>query len=231
MRKIFIIEDNEKIVTLLEKYFIVNGDKVFYSLTGKNIQTVLNQELPDIILLDLMLPEKDGYQILSEIRSFSNIPIILLTAKADEESKLKGLEYGADDYVTKPFSYNELSLRIDAILRRVSDVNKKTKQIIKIDNLVVNLDSSKVYIDEEEINLSKKELDILWYLSLNSNKTITREVLLNKLWGYDYDGDIRTVDTHIKRLRAKLKVKDNFVWNIKTVFGIGYVFEVDYEKR
>lgn len=177
--------------------------------------------LKEISLLDVMMPKKDGFQVCREIRKESNVPIIMITARGEDFEKIMGLDIGADDYIVKPFI---------AILRRINRDNSSTN-IIVIDNLTVNTNNFIVNIDNNEISLTKKEFEILWMLASNKNKVFTRDNLLNSLWGYEYLGDIRTVDSYIKRIRAKLDVYNHKNWDIKTIWGMGYKFEVNtYEK-
>ena len=176
-----------------------------------------------------MMPKKDGYDVCKEVRSFSNLPIIMITSKGEDYERILGLEIGADDYIVKPFSPGEVFARIKAVLRRISPPentsNSFEAKIFKYDNLTVNLNDYSAKINDIDLSLTKKEIEIIWTLATNQKKVFTRDDLLNALWGFEYDGDSRTVDSHIKRLRAKL---DNYVhpkWDIKTVWGVGYRFD------
>ena len=174
------------------------------------------------------MPKKDGFEVCKEIRSFSNVPIIMITAKGEDYEKIMGLEMGADDYIVKPFSPGEVMARIRAILRRIvpsennSDADSK---VFTYDNLTINLNNFTVSINDQHVSLTKKEIELLWTISGNPKKVFTREELLDNIWGFDYFGDSRTVDSHIKRLRAKLDTYPHEKWNIKTIWGVGYKFE------
>ena len=172
------------------------------------------------------MPKKDGFEVCREIRSFSNVPIIMITARGEDYEKIMGLEIGADDYIVKPFSPGEIIARIHAILRRLSPKENQDKKLFKYDNLEIDLDNFAVKIENEKILLTKKEIEIFWTLATNQNKVFTRENLLDLLWGFDYFGDSRTVDTHIKRLRSKIDNYNHPNWNIKTIWGVGYKFEI-----
>jgi DNA-binding response OmpR family regulator len=174
------------------------------------------------------MPEKDGYEVCREIRKVSNIPIIFLTAKSDTFDKVLGLELGADDYIVKPFDVKELIARVKAVLRRFDkdETNVKSDEVT-YDNLTINLSNYELRIDGIQIEMPPKELELLYFLASNSNKVFTRDNLLDSLWGFDYFGDSRTVDSHIKRLRSKLDAIEHKSWNIKTIWGVGYKFEIE----
>ena len=181
---------------------------------------------PDLILLDIKLPELDGWQVCREIRKKSEVPIIMLTAKGETFDKILGLELGADDYVTKPFDTKEVVARIKAVLRRSND-NEKTekKEEVRYDKLIINLTNYELVVDGKPIDTPPKELELIYHLASNPNRVYTRDQLLDEVWGFDYYGDSRTVDVHVKRLREKLEdVSDK--WSLKTVWGVGYKFEV-----
>ena len=171
-----------------------------------------------------MMPKKDGFEVCREIRQNSMVPIIMVTARGEDFEKIMGLDIGADDYIVKPFSAGEVMARVRATLRRMK-MEKQTKNNFTIDNLVIDLDEYNVAIDGQKMNLTKKEVELLWTLAKNKNKVFTRENLLDSIWGYDYFGDSRTVDSHIKRLRAKLEIVPHEKWDIKTIWGVGYRFE------
>ena len=181
-----------------------------------------------MILLDVMMPHMDGFALCREIRRTSNVPIIMITARGEDFERVMGLDIGADDYIVKPFSGEEVMARIRAILRRIdrSSSQSAPKYQLSIDNLFISLNDAKVIIGEKDISLTKKELEILFTLADNCGKLYSREMLLGLLWGYDYYGDSRTVDSHVKRLRAKLDTAEHPGWQIKTVWGMGYRFEV-----
>ncbi len=224
-RKVLIIDDDEQISKILRDYFQYENFNVVSVFNGKDGLKKVIDENPDIVILDIMLPEMEGWEVCKRIRQYSDIPIIMLSAKNTDTDKITGIELGADDYITKPFSPKEVIVRAKAILRRVDDVNKdKNNNIRKYPNLVIQKDQRKVKVNGEIVDLTPKEFDLLWTLSSYPEKVFDRKELLKKVWGYDYYGDVRTVDTHIKSLRKKLgkKVKKY----IKTVWGIGYKFEV-----
>lgn len=223
MNKIYLVEDDDNI-----------RDLIIYALNNQGFDTkgfinhiefyeALQSEMPDLLILDIMLPEKDGYKILEELKSSShleNIPIILLSAKESELDKVKGLDMGADDYITKPFGVMELISRINAVLRRSSP---KALNIIKVGPLTIYPDSRKVYIENEVIDLTFKEFELLLYLVNNENIVLTRDQLMNQVWGFDFQGETRTIDVHIRTLRQKLKGHSHI---IKTVRNVGYKIEV-----
>jgi Response regulators consisting of a CheY-like receiver domain and a winged-helix DNA-binding domain len=225
-RNVLIAEDNKSIVDLLTAYLLQFGFSPITAMDGEDALNKFKKYNPDIILLDIMMPKKDGYEVLKEIRQTSNVPIIMVTAKSEEANRIMGLDYGADDYIVKPFSPKEVIARINAVLRRIQPSNNKSENIIVVDNLKIDLEQYSVEIDGVPMNLSKKEIDLLWLLTSNANRTFSRDVLLDKIWGADYYGDMRTVDTHIKRLRAKLNIKEEYSWNLETIWGVGYKFEV-----
>ena len=225
MTKILIADDNQQITSILEEYAIKNGYQPIIALDGKEAIEKFETHSPDIILLDVMMPIKDGFEVCRDIRVTSNVPIIMITARGEDFEKIMGLEIGADDYIVKPFSPQEVMARVKAIMRRISH-EEKDRQILALDNLKVNLQDYTVYIDEANISMTKKEFEILWTLTKSKNKVFSRDNLLNSLWGYDYFGDNRTVDSHIKRLRAKLDKHSHPQWDIKTIWGVGYKFEV-----
>jgi DNA-binding response OmpR family regulator len=177
-----------------------------------------------IILLDVMMPKKDGFEVCREIRKTSMVPIIMVTARGEDFEKIMGLDIGADDYIVKPFSASEVMARVRAVLRRMSP-DQKDERNFTIDNLTINLEEYKVTVAEHDLPLTKKEVELLWTFAKNKNKVFSRENLLNSIWGYDYFGDSRTVDSHIKRLRAKLDQYPHERWEIKTIWGVGYRFE------
>ena len=228
MYNILITDDNRQIAAILSEYAKKNGFKASVALDGEEALNAVKNNNFDIILLDVMMPKKDGFEVCKEIRSFSNVPIIMITAKGEDYEKIMGLEMGADDYIVKPFSPGEVMARIRAILRRIvpsennSDADSK---IFTYDNLTINLNDFTVLINNQHVSLTKKEIELLWTISGNPKKVFTREELLDNIWGFDYFGDSRTVDSHIKRLRAKLDTYPHEKWNIKTIWGVGYKFE------
>jgi DNA-binding response OmpR family regulator len=226
MTKILIADDNEQITSILATYAQKEGLEPIIALDGE--ETLLkfskNSSEIQIILLDVMMPKKDGFEVCREIRKTSMVPIIMVTARGEDFEKIMGLDIGADDYIVKPFSAGEVMARVRAILRRMSPEPKDDKRFA-IDNLTINLEEYKVTVAEHDVPLTKKEVELLWTFAKNKNKVFSRENLLNSIWGYDYYGDSRTVDSHIKRLRAKLDQYPHEQWEIKTIWGVGYRFE------
>jgi len=223
---VLIADDNKQIVSILSEYCKKNNFTVNTVFDGEAALKEIEENEFDIILLDVMMPKKDGFDICREVRTFSNVPIIMITARGEDYEKIMGLEIGADDYIVKPFSPGEIIARINAILRRITPKNDESAKIFIYDNLEIDLNNFTVKINDEIISLTKKEIEILWTLATNQNKVFTRENLLDLIWGFDYFGESRTVDTHIKRLRAKLDNYKHEKWNIKTIWGVGYKFDV-----
>ncbi len=226
MDKILIADDNVQITNILSKFAKQEGFEPVTAYNGDQALELFQSHKFSIILLDVMMPKKDGFEVCREIRRSSNVPIIMITARGEDFEKIMGLDIGADDYVVKPFSGSEVMARVRAVLRRIYGSQKETElKILAYDNLRVCLDNGIVMIENQKIALTKKELEILWTLLENQGKIFSRDNLLNNLWGYDYYGDNRTVDSHIKRLRAKLDKVPHPGWQIKTVWGMGYKFE------
>lgn len=226
MYKVLIADDNKQIVSILSEYCKKNNFTVSTVFDGEAALKEIEENEFDIILLDVMMPKKDGFDVCRQVRTFSNVPIIMITARGEDYEKIMGLEIGADDYIVKPFSPGEIIARINAILRRITPKNDESAKIFIYDNLEIDLNNFTVKINDEIISLTKKEIEILWTLATNQNKVFTRENLLDLIWGFDYFGESRTVDTHIKRLRAKLDNYKHDKWNIKTIWGVGYKFDV-----
>lgn len=224
---ILIADDNEGIIDILCDYFIKEGYNPIKAYDGEEAMQKFKQYNPVIVLLDIMMPKKDGLKVCKEIRAQSNVPIIMITAKGEDADKIMGLDIGADDYVVKPFSPGEILARVRAILRRLSVTEEQKRNVINIDSLEINLNDYEVKIEGKVVNLTKKEVEILWLLASNPNKVFTRDNLLDSIWGYDYYGDFRTVDTHIKRIRAKMNLIEQYNWDIRTIWGVGYKFEVE----
>jgi len=225
MPGILIADDNKQITSILEEYAKKEGFSTQIAHDGLMALELFQKSNPDVILLDVMMPQMDGFEVCREIRKTSNVPIIMVTARGEDFEKIMGLDIGADDYIVKPFSPGEVMARIRAVLRRISQSEQAVQKIFVFSNLTVNLDDYTVAIDGVNISLTKKELELLWTLATNKNKVFSRDNLLNSLWGYDYFGDNRTVDSHIKRLRAKLEIVPHDDWEIKTIWGVGYKFE------
>ena len=226
MYKVLIADDNKQIVSILSEYCKKNNFTVSTVFDGEAALKEIEENEFDIILLDVMMPKKDGFDVCRQVRTFSNVPIIMITARGEDYEKIMGLEIGADDYIVKPFSPGEIIARINAILRRITPKNDEIAKIFIYDNLEIDLNNFTVKINDEIISLTKKEIEILWTLATNQNKVFTRENLLDLIWGFDYFGESRTVDTHIKRLRAKLDNYKHDKWNIKTIWGVGYKFDI-----
>ncbi|WP_424141329.1 response regulator [Sporosalibacterium faouarense] len=225
MDKILVVDDDVEICNMVEIFLEKEQFKVIKAHDGEDAVKKFKEETPKLVILDIMLPKMDGYDVCREIKRISNVPIIMLTAKGETFDKVLGLRLGADDYIVKPFDPEELIARIRAVLRRVSpDENKDSDQII-FPNLAINMSNFTIKIKDEILQLPRKEMELLYFLASNPEKVFTREQLIEQIWGYDFIGDTRTVDVHIKRLRAKLQdVEDNY--EIKTVWGVGYKFEV-----
>ncbi|WP_238883678.1 response regulator transcription factor [Clostridium sp. YIM B02551] len=221
--KILVVDDDENICELIKMYLnSANYDsKVVYN--GKDVQDAFVEYKPDLVLLDIMLPNIDGIDVLKWIRKEGETPVIMLTAKGDTFDKVLALELGADDYIVKPFEPKELLARVKAVLRRYTS-DPSNKEVISYSDLSVDANSYNVVYKGTEIKMPPKEFELLYYLASNKNKVFTREQLLCEVWGYDYPGDSRTVDVHVKRLREKLP--EGSTWQIETVWGVGYKFEV-----
>ncbi len=223
--KIMIVDDDANISELIRLYLDKEGFATVCAPNGKIALEKFKNEVPALIILDIMMPEMDGWQVCREIRKTSDVPIIMLTAKGETFDKVLGLELGADDYMVKPFDTKELVARVKAVLRRFEAKDSKATQEISFQNLSVNLSNYELKLNGKIIEIPPKELELLYYLASNPNRVFTREQLLEEVWGFDYFGDSRTVDVHIKRLREKLEgVEGN--WQLKTVWGVGYKFEV-----
>lgn len=224
--KILIVDDDENICELLRLYLEKDGFETVVANDGEKAVEFSAKYNPDLILLDIMLPKLDGWQVCREIRKTSAVPIIMLTAKGETFDKILGLELGADDYVSKPFDTKEVIARIKAVLRR-SNANEKSGQVNEVhyDKLSINLTNYELVVDGKKVDTPPKELELIYHLASNPNRVYTRDQLLDEVWGFDYYGDSRTVDVHVKRLREKLEnVSDQ--WSLKTVWGVGYKFEV-----
>lgn len=223
--KVLIVDDDENIVELIRIYFEKEGFATVTANNGVKALELFKSEAPSIVILDIMMPEMDGWQVCREIRRISNIPIIMLTAKGETFDKVLGLELGADDYMVKPFETKELIARVKAVLRRSEAKEQSAEKEIVFPKLTINLSNYEIKIDGKIVEIPPKELELLYFLASNPNRVFTREQLLEEVWGFDYFGDSRTVDVHIKRLREKLEGVDAN-WQLKTVWGVGYKFEV-----
>ena len=223
-KRALIVEDDSNIAELLRLYLGKDGFEVMIAPDGGKAESMFDLFTPDVVLLDIMLPVKDGWQVCRDIRAKSAVPIIMLTAKGETTDKITGLDMGADDYVTKPFDVKELIARVHAVMRR-SDNDGPAEKKLTFDKLIINLDSYELVVNGVKVDTPPKEMELLYHLSASPNRVFTRNQLLDEVWGFDYFGDSRTVDVHIKRLREKLEgVSDK--WCLKTVWGVGYKFEV-----
>lgn len=230
MEYILIADDNQDITEILSSYVKKEGYEPLVAGDGDEAVEMFERYNPVLILLDVMMPHKDGYQVCREIREKSGVPIMLITARGEDFERIMGLDIGADDYIVKPFSPSEVMARVRAVLRRISrestDDNTEDKNLLNISTLQINLEEYSLSISGTNVPLTKKEIETMWILAGNPNKVFTRDNLLDSLWGIDYYGDSRTVDSHIKRLRAKLDKVEHPDWRIKTIWGLGYKFEL-----
>lgn len=227
-KKIMVVDDDQHIAELISLYLIKEGYEIMEIYDGREALEKVDNFQPDMMLLDLMLPSMDGYKVCTEVRKKSDIPIIMLTAKGETFDKVLGLELGADDYIVKPFDSKELVARVKAVLRRYEQNNEKKEDNSKklvFPNLEINISNYTVEYYGENVDFPPKEFELLHYLAQHPNQVFTREQLLDRIWGYEYIGDTRTVDVHIKRIREKLNKKEQN-WSVKTVWGVGYKFEV-----
>ena len=224
-KKILVVDDDPNISELLKIYLEKEGYEVKIAADGAEGINAFKLYSPDLVLLDIMLPKKDGWQVCREIREISNKPVIMITAKGEVFDKVLGLELGADDFVVKPFDMKELSARVKAVLRRYNAHSKgHDDEVVRFENMEISLQKYELKLNGQAIDIPPKELELLYFLSSNYNRVFTRDQLLDKVWGFDYLGDSRTVDVHVKRLREKLEgVSDK--WTLKTVWGVGYKFE------
>ena len=225
MLKILLVDDDPNIRQLVNLYLQKEGFEVMMADRGDEALKMFKASPPNLILLDIMLPGMDGWQVCREVRKISNIPIIMLTAKDETFDKVLGLELGADDYVAKPFDMKELVARIKAVSRRFQAADAPEKELV-FPGLTININQYRVMYMGKELEMPPKELELLYFLASHPGMVFTREQLLEQVWGYDYFGDSRTVDVHVKRLREKLTEGEKLGWQIKTVWGVGYKFEV-----
>ena len=222
-KKVLIAEDDRNIRELLRLYIEKDGFETVCVGNGREALTKFSEGEPDLVLLDIMMPMLDGWEVLAEIRKESRVPVIMLTAKGATNDRVSGLDMGADDYIVKPFEMQEVMARIHAVMRRFAPPDQK-KNRLEYDCIVVDMDSFDLEINGKRIDIPPKEFELLYFLASNPNLVFTRDQLLDKVWGFEYYGDTRTVDVHIKRLREKLEgVSDK--WGLKTVWGVGYKFE------
>lgn len=227
--KILVVDDDKNICDLMRMYLEKEGYKVVMVHNGVDAVSSFHSEEPDLVLLDIMLPQLDGWQVCREIRKTSETPIIMVTAKDETFDKVLGLELGADDYVTKPFDTKEIIARIKAVLRRTSATKGGDAKEVRYDKLTINLSNYEMKVDGVSVDTPPKELELIFHLASNPDRVFTRDQLLDDVWGFDYYGDSRTVDVHIKRLRDKLKgVSDE--WELRTIWSVGYKFETHGKK-
>lgn len=225
-KKVLVVEDDNNIAELLRLYLEKDGFDVYIADNGGKGVSEFERLHPDLVLLDIMLPVLDGWGVCREIRSQSKVPVIMLTAKGETFDKVSGLEMGADDYIVKPFEVKELLARVHAVMRRYESEDGKESKKLVFDKLVINMESFELTVDGKKVDAPPKEMELLYHLASTPNRVYTRNQLLDEVWGFDYFGDSRTVDVHIKRLREKLEnVSDQ--WSLKTVWGVGYKFELN----
>lgn len=232
MTKVLIVDDDVNIQELLRLYFVKDGYEVRAEGRGDLAEAVIESYAPDAVVLDLMLPGKSGFDILRDLRKRSDLPVIMLTARGETLDKVVGLELGADDYVEKPFEPKELLARVKAVLRRTKPAvparpqGSAERDRIRLDGLIVDRARYSVYLNDQEVEFPPKELELLHFMVSNPNRVYTREQILDNIWGRDFFGDTRTVDVHIKRIREKLDSIEHPGWHLKTVWGVGYKFEI-----
>ncbi|MBQ4186554.1 MAG: response regulator transcription factor [Firmicutes bacterium] len=223
--KVLIVDDEKLIVKGIRLSLIQDGMEVDAAYDGEEAFNMIQNKEYDLVILDVMLPKMDGIQVCQQVREFSNVPILMLTAKSEDMDKILGLEYGADDYMTKPFNILELKARMKAILRRTRQSEVKETNIGEFHDLKIDYDSRRVFLKGVEANLTAREFDLLELLSRNAGKVYSREKLLDIVWGYDYPGDVRTVDVHVRRLREKIEPNPGDPLYIQTKWGVGYYFK------
>lgn len=224
---VLVVDSDENLCEQVRQYLANEGFNVLQAYDGKTAVQICRAGEPDIMVLDIMLPELDGWQVLTDVRQFSKIPIILISARGEVIDKVLGLELGADDYMTKPFEFKELVARVRARVRRsglLEERDNETSEVVNLPNLSINRRDYSVYIFDRPVDMPPRELELLYFLASNPNKVFSRDQLLENVWGFDYSGNSRTVDVHIKRIREKLKAGSEF-WTIKTVWAVGYKFQ------
>ncbi len=231
MATLLIADDNRQISSVLEEYAKKEGHTPHVAFDGQAALELFYKVHPDVVLLDVMMPKVDGFEVCREIRKSSNVPVIMITARGEDFERIMGLDIGADDYIVKPFSPGEVMARVRAVLRRMARDEAPSKNLFSFSDLTIDLDEYAVTIGGKKVSLTKKEIEILWTLATNRNKAFSRDNLLNSLWGYEYYGDTRTVDSHIKRLRSKLDEYPHDGWDIGTIWGVGYKFEVRSDEK
>ncbi|MCK9479812.1 MAG: response regulator transcription factor [Firmicutes bacterium] len=225
MTKVLVVDDDVNICELLRLYLTKEGYEVLIAHNGVKALELFAANSPSVVLLDIMLPGKDGWQVCRNIRNMSKVPIIMLTAKGETYDKVMGLGLGADDYIVKPFETKELIARIKAVLRRYGTPDEKVNAVVEYENIKIDIINHELVVAGKKVEIPPKELELLYFLSSNPNKAYSRDKLLNEVWGFEFYGDTRTVDVHIKRIRGKIEGASD-KWELKTVWGIGYKFEV-----
>ena len=224
---LLIVDDEPQIRELLKIYFSKEGFTIAEAGDGVEAIRKVVEVKPNLVILDIMMPVLDGIEVCRQIRKFSQVPIIMLTARAEDEDRIMGLELGADDYITKPFNPREVVARVNAVLRRVPDIEYVKADVLQFQDLEIKISEHQIITCGKEVALTAKEMELLWCLASRPGQTFPRELLLEKVWGYTFGGETRTVDTHIKRLRQKLNIQEKTPWDIQTVWGIGYRFVVE----
>ncbi len=223
--KILAVDDDANICELLRLYLTKEGFEVLIAHNGVKAIELFAAHSPSVVILDIMLPGTDGWQVCRNIRNMSKVPIIMLTAKGETYDKVMGLELGADDYIVKPFEMKELIARIRAVLRRYNSADEEIKAVVEYENIKIDIVNHELTVKGKAVEIPPKELELLYFLSSNPNKAFSRDKLLNEVWGFEFYGDTRTVDVHVKRIREKIEGASD-KWELKTVWGIGYKFEV-----
>lgn len=230
IQKVLIADDEKHIREILKMYCEKEGFDVIEAADGAEAILKVQSEKPDILILDIMMPVIDGLEVCKQVRKMSDLPIIMLTAKDEDDDRILGLEIGADDYITKPFNSREVVARIKAVLRRAGAQEKQEgRSRVEYDGLTIDMEEYQVVAFGQKMTFTAKEMELLWCLATNPGKAFSRNQLLETIWGYSYYGDTRTVDTHIKRIRQKLNIPENSKWDITTIWGVGYKFEVKSE--
>ncbi len=227
MKTILIADDNPNIIEILSEYAKHEGYQTIAAVDGEDALQKFAAHQPDVILLDVSMPKRDGFSVCRTIRETSQVPIIMVTARGEDYERIMGLDIGADDYIVKPFSPAEVLARVRAVLRRLQRDEKSTPAVIQRGSLQIFTDRYEVAIQDQPIQITKKEFEILWVLAEHPGRVYTREHLLDQIWGIDYYGDTRTVDSHVKRLRQKLAEVDHPDWSVHTVWGVGYRFQME----
>ncbi len=230
MKKMLIADDNRQIIEILSEYARHDGYEPIAASDGEEALEKFERFQPDVLLLDVSMPKRDGFSVCRKIRETSQVPIIMVTARGEDFERIMGLDIGADDYIVKPFSPGEVMARVRAIMRRLDRESKQPLNVITRGSLRVFPETYEVSVSDQLIKVTKKEFEILWLLAENPSRVFTRDQLLDQVWGIDYFGDTRTVDSHVKRLRAKLDVLDHPDWSLSTVWGVGYRLQMESER-